>query len=325
MNARLLAAATALLAALSLLPSAARADEITAAPPKFAETTKGPVLLRYVFKPGATFDSTADAASEMNVQAIGQQMSIPVQIKTSFSCSVEQVTPEGNARISMVITRLVMSAGGPMPAQYDSDVDKAPAQAGLKPLVAMMHQKVFCTVTPRGEISGIDLHLMKQALDQIGEASKSAVLEEDVTETLQSAFAQFAANPVSVGDIFDGGTLNRVMEGIGTMSIGVRYEVEAISADQKNVVLKPLTKFDIQMGPGSPFHVESASADGWLLFNRDRGNVDRAYNQAKIELSGTPNNQKATMTLGTTLKYVCADHAAGGAAAKEPAPKAPQP
>lgn len=290
-------------ASITTLPG--EAVEITATPPQFAATTRDPVLLRYRFTPGDAFDVTADISIVMDMQMGVQRVRVPTQMKMVSACTVEGLTVEGNARVNVVFTRAAVEVKGPQQTvRYDSQVDQSPATEELKHLAAMLNQNVPCTVTPRGEVSDVNLHFMREALQRAGAAALFASVEQTVNQSLQGAFIQLAESPVSAGAVYDAGEITQEAEGVGTMTGHVRYQILSVSAAKTEVILKPLVRFDLAIPPGSPVRIESTASDGWVLFDRARGNIDRSYGQVNMKMSVSQNNQTASMTMDMIMKYV---------------------
>lgn len=272
--------------------------------PKFTATTREPVLLRYKFKSGERFEVTAGISMVINTQMGSRQVRIPTQMQMGISCEVEDISAEGNARVNMIFNRIAMEIVGPARTlKYDSDVDRVPPPAEMKYLVAMLNQKVPCTVTPRGKISDVNLHFMREALNRAGAVALFSEVEKTVNQSLQGSFIQLAEKPVSVGDAYDAGEITQKMKDIGTMTGIVRYEVLSVSGDKRNVLLKPIVQFKTDILPGSPVSIDSIDMDGWILFDCDRGNIDRSCAATIMKMSVSQNGQKATVTTDMVMKY----------------------
>jgi hypothetical protein len=344
MKFRTAAVAMALVAALSLAsrvradeaaPAApARADEaakcgpldaLTATPPQLDGASTKPVLLRYSFKPGQAFDYAVEMATNVRVDSGGQKISTPELMKMNFTYSVDSVAPEGAARLNTVFTRMAMSVDAlGTTVKYDSDEDKSPSNDAFKGLSAMINQKIFWTIAPRGEVTDIDMREMKESLERAGATGMFQTMEQTLNETFRSDFVHLPENPVSVGDLFDADKKTQKMEAIGSLTMTVQYAVLGVSADQRRVLLKPLAKFDLEAAPDTSAQLDSSSVEGWLLFDRVRGKVDRAYCVTKMGMSFMQSGQKANMTMDSTTKLLCSCHEAT-AASQEPAPQAPAP
>jgi hypothetical protein len=300
-RARRLLVSAVLLASLTVGP--ASGEDITASPPRFNRTTREPVLLRYGFRPGERSDVDADVSMLMSLKLRGQSVRIATQMKMAFSCDVVSVDASGNARVDVKLTRVQIEVNGPQTLRYDSKTDTAPALPELKYLAAMLNQNVPCTVTPRGEVSDVNLHFMREALRRANALALLDSVEDTLDQTLQGAFIQLAEEPVAVGDVYRAGTMSQKAEGIGSMTALISYRVHSVSADKKGVVLKPVITFQTDLPSGCPVTIESIDADGWILFDRVRGDIDRSFARVKIKMSASENGESLEMTTDVTIKF----------------------
>jgi hypothetical protein len=307
MNIRMSDFVMIILAATSVISTAIGADELGTTPPKFSTTTQEPVLLRYRFKPGDRFSGTIDLLTTTNMVMGVERISVPTRDRKFFSCIVQKLTPEGNACINLVFTRFTITVmDSTRTFHYDSDVNKNPTQPGFNFIAAMLNQNVPFMVTPQGKVSYINLQFLQEAVRRAGARTMPDSLEVTVNQGLRGAFIRLPEKPVAVGDFFDAGKTIEEEVGIGTMTSSVRYKIHSVSADKKRVLLKPVVQYsmDIPSEHTFRFKTDSISMDGWVLFDCERGNIDRSFCKRKIDVSGMMNNQKVITTRDMIMRYV---------------------
>jgi hypothetical protein len=171
-----------------------------------------------------------------------------------------------------------------------------------KAIAGLINKNTTCTVTPLGEVLDIDLHLVPPAQGGTDADISNEFLQQSVIGALSETFVKLASKPVSAGEIYEGGDFNQNIQ-FGHLTSSVSYGVLSVSGDKRKVVLKPIIRFNKAPGDLSE-QADSIVVDGWTLFDRDHGKMERSFIKIKMVESKILKHNKATMETVVSSKVI---------------------
>lgn len=287
--------------------------------PEFATTSPEPVLLRYKCQPNQKIDFGCDMDMVMRLDASdgrGQdmKMNMTMNMKMDGMFHVTEVDSNGDFRAVMTITRITTKMdmeGGPGGAQkmdFDSDKDRATDRPEMRPLRAMLNQPVPVKISAMGQLLEADVHALASMMGSAASTTMNA--KQSIEQILKSSFVQLSKDPVKAGDTYDAGELSMGGPGGDGMKAKVRYKILSVSGDKKQAVLQPLVDFSITKIPGAEnIKMESCSADGWILFDVERGNIVRSAADIRMAMAGSEGRQSMRMEMQIGVRFDTAEKA----------------
>ena len=279
------------------------ANTLFSSRPVFTATSTDPVLLRYKFKVGQIVNMEFEMASGSHMQAEGMNVEFQTIMKIFGNYKVTSVNSRGDAGAILNLTRMTVQVKGQNNVSFDSNDPGASDNPNFKEVMAMLHVPIPVKVSSRGEVIDMNLDPLNQAYKKAGIALNKSEINKTTSKTIKSSFVQLAEHPVKAGDIYDAGVISEPFPG-GIMNARSHFKVLAVSKDKSKVLLAPVSEFDLKSTPDSAITItlNSSKMEGWLLFDRKRGNIDRSWVSISLDATMKQNAQKAKIQWDTELK-----------------------
>jgi len=280
--------------------------------PKFDSTSSEPVLLRYKCRPDQKVKFGLDMDTNMDIGAPDGKVTVETAIKMEGGYEVTAVESNGDFQAVMTITRATMNmnmSAGPGKSQrmsFDSDKDAGgDVNPAMRPLLAMLKVPIPVKVSAVGKLLETDMHPLLEALDRAHAGAMAKELQQQATKLFESTFVQLSESPVKAGDTYDAGNLVQAVPGLGEMRARIRYKVLAVSGDKKQAVLLPKAEFSLESKPGASekIKMESTAIDGWLLFDVEKGNIQRSAADVKMGMIINAGGQSGRMDMTMKMKF----------------------
>jgi len=274
--------------------------------PVFETTSDEPVLLRYKFERGQRFAIQLDVDMDMQIQAEGRDVRIPITMTMEANFETTGVAPNDDFTLTARFTRMTVEATGPGgEVAYDSAMDRRPSDPNFRHLAVLLENPISVEVTPLGEVRDIDMHLLVDALQRAGAAALREEIERTTRQLMQSSFVQLSERPVRAGDTYDAGDIVQTLPNVGEMRMDAAYKILSVSGDKKQVLLRPMAEITIEPAAGAAAEckLNSTELNGWIVFDREVGNVMRSAAAVSLDMSVSAEGEKGDIKLDMDLKY----------------------
>ena len=269
-------------------------------PPQFGSVSADPVLLRYHFEVGQQWEMDFDMEAVIAVEAGSEELTIGLEMEMDGVYVVQSVDSDGNATIETSFTHITMEMSGLQDFSFDSDNPSA-ASREFQPLGEIIDVPFSGQISPAGEIIDTDLTPLYDALDHMGDVGN---FQQSTNQFLQSSFVQLPEEAVSAGHIYEAGALEMMTSGLGNMDYEASYEVTSVSADQSQVLLRPMANISFDFTElGFDLDLEETLLDGWLLFDARKGNVTESVVGLSMTMAGEEAGEDVSMNISMTMHY----------------------
>lgn len=269
-------------------------------PPEFEAVSADPVLLRYQFEVGQQWAMDFDLEMEIAVEAGSEELTITMEMEMDGLYVVQAVDPDGNATIETSFTRVTMEMSGLQDFRFDSENPSAGSRE-FQPLGGIIDVPFSGQISSVGEILNTDLSPLYDALGSLGDVGNFG---QSTDQFLQSSFVQLPEEAVSSGNTYEAGSLQMMTQGIGNMEYEASYEVTSVSADQSQVLLRPMANIDFDFAElGFDLDLEETVLDGWLLFDAEKGNLTESIVGLSMTMSGQEGGEDISMQILMTMHY----------------------
>jgi hypothetical protein len=267
--------------------------------------------LRWKFEPGETLNYEMTQTMETTVAAgpAGDFTSGMKQIM-DMKWHVDEVTPEGNAKMRQQIerVRLTMTMPGQV-TEYDSAGDEPPQGmvAMLAPLYdAMTSGEFTVTMTPRGEI--VDAEVPPKLMEAMKNVPGADALGDLSTSEGMKQLLTHSALTLPEGELQSGETWQSRVETkmpFGKMEVVTTYEyVGTKDADGQTfevIKLSPEIKNAGDDGAQMQLDVSEQKSDGEILFDRELGQMHSSHLQQTMQMEMKVLGQKQAITIDQTV------------------------
>lgn len=268
--------------------------------PEFASGYAGALDLSYTFSKNDvhTYTVISEAVTVMNLMGTSQKIPINMEIEGKYT--VKNANADGSAVIESLITRISgdMSAGF-MTIKFDTDKPETMNMQGISDFMLLVNTPFVSTVTKKGKVTDTDTSAIEKKI--ANSQSGASALRQVIDDSVGQLFVLLPAAKVRKGDVFDGGVTVQEMEGVGQLRSDMKYEVLDISADKKQVLLKPLGSITMDN-----VKISEKNIDGWLLFRTDRGLMEKSRVDMHIvmQVNVPEAGGSIDMELFSTMKYL---------------------
>jgi hypothetical protein len=266
--------------------------------PVFTSVSKDEVLLRYKHVKGQKVSSVMDMFANMDIAAGEKKITMVMKMKMAASYIVDDVLADGTALVSLTITRVTLDVTAPVEMSYDSDKKSDGEKKEFDTFSYMINTPIACKVTPLGEMTGLDVNPIAKKMADAGATKSAGDIEKQVKEMTKKSFIQLSKNPVKTGDIYDAGTITQDAGNFGTSEMNVQYRIKAVSGDKKKVILEPVVSFKI-----SGINMKKSAMNGWILFDIEKGNIEKSFGDVYMELSLSQGGQSITAIYDIIVNY----------------------
>lgn len=280
--------------------------------PAFSKTTDEPLLLRYRFQKGERYNVLLQIDSQVEIETHGQRMKTWMPIRTAMQYKILDVASANVSDLALLYKHVVIDLtyeGGNDQGVYtfDSAVDLDETNPTFKPFLSLIDTPIVIKMNNLGQIMNLDLTLLLKALG-IKETDKSnRELQEIMQRNQETFFEIFPALPeaaVKPGDSFPTRGYSTKLPTASQLDFTADYLVKAISADRRSVLLEPVGKLFFSLMPGAPkSQVGDNVFNGWLIFNAEKGYVEKSAYSVCIKFYIGDGNEQETIRLN--LKVAC--------------------
>ena len=236
----------------------------------------GSAIMRYKFQKGQVMRFIIDVRVLNKVVSGGPPLEIPITIYIAANYVVDSVTPQGQAAITMKITDMLMKADmAPVGDNfsYDSSVDKDPQDPAMKVLAALIGAPMTMKITPRGEISDMDLTEFEKALALTGDDAPPTFISQIMDQLKMRTFTVLPEAAIAAGQTYNAGDFSVAIPDLGQLDVSSKYEIVDVSGNGKKVLLKPGGNIKLvpTAGAAGDFKLNDAIIDGLLVFDVEKG------------------------------------------------------
>lgn len=262
--------------------------------PSFSETTDEAVKLAYNYTEGDSAHMVME--TEMNMEMMGQKMPMKMTMESDYT--IDEITETGNAIMSVKFTRVAVSMEGPQPMKFDSDnPEDMESSPGAEAFTVLLNNKILSEVTTKGKVVEMNMDAIMNQLPEGQAAQIKGQLESMSDQFAQNAFIALPEEPVKEGDVYDAGTIETGNAGM-QMNVDMKYKVLSISADKRYVVLEPDGKFNLKgMQEGVEMKAEDNTIGGWVLFDMERGFLQRSNMLMSMNMTANQMQMKIDMNI----------------------------
>ncbi|MBN1525241.1 MAG: hypothetical protein JW904_12200 [Spirochaetales bacterium] len=251
--------------------------EMSETAPVFAETTKDAVLLRNKFTKGDEYIFYSSNEIDMDMTGAEGNINMTMIMDIRMNYTIDAVTPAGTATTRITMERIAMSADGMYAMSLDSDIPGDRDREEFKGVEVLLDNPFFMDVTPEGNIVNVDVSMMRDKLDAESSSMTIDELESSLKEMTKNTYMALPEKPVKAGDIYDAGTIEQEVQGVGALTVSMKYEVLAISKDKTQVLLKPIGVLSMEEA-----NLEDGGMDGWILYDVTKGQILKSYISMKF-------------------------------------------
>jgi len=264
-------------------------------------TAAAQVQLKWAFPAGETWTSTSRVKTDQTLSIAGMDIITGSDQTTKVTTKVGQRAADGTLLLSQTIDamKVTVSLPGGVELEFDSaDPDAAPPGTQFDGLLDIYRaiSKSSWTETLSADNRVIAVEGRDSVLDKLDET-----LRETISDRLQSDYLAQQANneldklprdPVSPGDRWQRSNTVR-LEGDQQLKFTTEFEYQGVVMEDgkpfDRINSKTLT-VEYTVGPNSPLKLKAsdlkiAGSDGYMLYDRERGQV--VYSQGKARITGT--------------------------------------
>jgi hypothetical protein len=270
----------------ALLAALLFASAATAAEPLRWKLTAGEKL---------NYNVTQDMTMNMNAGPAGQMVTT-MQQAFEMTWDVRQVGDDGAAIIQQSVDRIKMSMNAPMGQSFDYDSTAEGPPEGMAAMIAPMYDamtngKFVFTMTPRGEIS--DVNVPPEVLEAIKNSPGAAAMGEMATADgiqkmlMQGSLVLPEDSPVEGESWSNSATMNNPMTGKQTVETSYKFEGMKDVDGVKMAVFRPAIKMGFEGNETMQLKVTEQTSDGEVLFNQDAGRLDSTTLQQTTKIDMT--------------------------------------
>jgi len=275
-------------------------------PPAFSATTEEPLLLRYLHRKGERYNVIFEANNRIEIQTHGQRMKTWMPIRITMQYKVFNVTREKIAELALRYQRVVIDltyegGNGQGGFTFDSAVDLDETNPAFKPFLSLVDTPLGLKISETGQIIHLEVKPLLKALGLKEADQDKPEVQEVLQRNRELFFNQFPLlpeTPVKPGDTFPtGGYLTKLPTG-SQLEFTAACRVKAIAADRRSGILEPIGKLSFILSPGGRKHSVSEDIfNGWLLFNVEKGYVERSAYSVCIKFYLGDGDEEETIRL----------------------------
>jgi hypothetical protein len=273
------------------------AQDISREMPGFKTYSNDPVLFRYKHTVGQRVSLDLDLNITMNIKIGDKGMDVDVAMKMAGYYTVKEVASNGSTLVDYIFTRIIVKSKSPAPMEYDSDKPDSSTKE-FTAFQNLLNVPIIMKIDPRGKVLSTDINPIMQAIAKASSTIKTAEIEKQVHDFTKSTFIQLSEKPLKKGDLYDAGNIVNDIPVLGSMTVSVQYKVAAVSGDKKLAILEPLV--DIQL---KGLDMSKSGLKGWILFDLEKGNIVRSYEDLHIEFEFTQGDQTVPVILNSEGFY----------------------
>ena len=274
--------------------------------PVLAGTTRNEALLRYRLKPQSSFGLSTEVEMQIEMEANGQKISIPMIMGMDGTVKVNSVNADGSFLVAVVLTRMKVDVPGAEGVSYDSSGDQKDTLPQFQPLNACIGVPVTATVTPLGQLLDLDDHVIVEALSRMEDAALMNQFQSMFKKSMECSFIQLSEAPVKEGTVYEAGEMTVPVPEVGEMNQKVGYRILCVSRDKKQILMQPLIAMTLKPAPGAMLTAELSrpcESDGWLLFDTEEGNVMRSALVMGYGMTLSQGTERMTINTDMLMKY----------------------
>jgi hypothetical protein len=273
--------------------------------PKFDSVSGDPVLIRYKFVSGKKtgIDYYVDLDTEIAVD--GRTMNVQLGMQIVGSYMISSVDENGDADAVLTMTRIKVESSTMPQLAFDSDQEQTGDDSSMAGLKAFCNAPMTVKVSSIGEIKNIDLNVIKEAMQKAGAAAQKMNIEKTADDMTKSSFVQLPKNKVKKGDVYEAGKIVQDMNGMAELSATVKYKVDSVSGDKKKVILRPSVIYKLEKKENSAYDITLNDGDlqGWMLFDLEKGNIERSSGITFIDMSISQGAQNMHMKMKAKVTF----------------------
>ncbi len=265
--------------------------------PEFSATTDEKVKLEYNFVEGDSAHMVME--TDMNMEMMGQKMPMNMIMESDYK--INEVAENGNAKVGVKFTRVAVSMDGPQPMKFDSD-----NEADLKNnpsgqvFTVLLNNQIGSEITPQGKVLDMNMDAIMDGLPTEQRTQVKEQLQSMSDQFAQNAFVALPEEPVKQGEVYDAGVIETGNANM-KMKVDMKYKVLSISEDKRYVILEPQGEFIMEsVQEGVEMKAEDNTIGGWVLFDLQRGLLERSH--MKMVMNMTANQMKIKMNMDIKMR-----------------------
>lgn len=268
------------------------------------------VTLQLKFVKGQT--NTYDVHQDMKlVQMVaGKQIDTEVKQTIEFTQTVDDVLPDGSAKMTTKFVRMRMTLGGPVQAEVDSANlnanDDNPVVKTLNGVVKTLAKLEFtATQKPDGEASDLKIReeLLKELRDLPGSAQMADMFtEQGIKQLCQNSFT-LAKGPIKIGESWTQKITNKLPFGTVKGEVKFTYQgPETVNGKtlQKIAFVPTTTIGDLPANAQVAIKMTGQKGAGVILFDNELGRLQDMSLTQLMEMTVTVGDQTLEQTINQT-------------------------
>jgi hypothetical protein len=293
-----------------------------------ATTASADETVQWKFRKGKKYNYVLSSKIAGSTMLQGQKRDASMTQIIDMTWEIEDVAPDGSARIVLTIDRVRFKTNPPGGAQkFDFDTREVKPVEGPQAVVAagfkaMTNAPMDLKMTARGKVSDVkfspDLaEAIKdiRVLFLIGDSFTAEGMETLITR----ASTVLPEEPIAQGKTWNAAFDTKMQAPMGTMSADNKYTYLGV-IDQAGRRVEKIgidSKFEFKPEPNSPFSVvlKAQEGKGAIFFDNVEGMLRGSEINQKIQMDFSVMNQDYTLDTETTITMTLAK--------PEPGPKAP--
>jgi hypothetical protein len=269
-------------------------------------------ILRWKLKAGDALKYSIEQKTVMNVKLMGKDHKQTRTHTIDYDWSVKDVSPNGDAEITLKIDHLRMKVEAPpyMPFEYDSKAPKGevpePFEAEVQQLKATIGAEFSFKMKPSGEIEDIKipeptLKKLRDALPQ--EAAAQAALSEQVLKEMlmQSSAPPFPRTPLEVGKNWTSKPSKLTIPSLGTLVTEKVFTFQGPDPKNPKLMLIGMEgRVTLEPAENVAARIRSQEGKGSLIFDADAGHIVNSRLTQKTDMAMSVMGQEIEQMTETT-------------------------
>ncbi len=271
-----------------------------------AAAASADVELKWKLKAGDTFFAEEKTETKMEINTMGQNMPMEMTNVTKSQYTVKEVKADGGIVIERVIQDITNEMSGPM-AGMDTDA-MSKAMQGLKFTITFDKDWKITQFKGYDEL----LDRMRSEDEMSATMLKQMMPEETFRKSVEELFGMVPQQSVKIGDTWDRKT-SMSLGPLGKLTVDVQYKLDKADGDHAHIGYTMKMKHDPSKkndeDSAIPFNitkmdVQTSKCKGEVVFNRERGRLDRTTTEMNmtIKMTGEVQGQEIEMEIHQEIK-----------------------